>query len=202
MKPKDWILLLILTCAIYVSIKNAAHFIKTYNNLDKQGIAESTILHSDNENEILKKLGKKAKAFAIKNNYNNSYCFLLNMKLYSDKKRFFIYDLAHDRIVNSGMVAHGVCNKVFLSEVRFSNENGSGCTSEGRYIVGQKYKGRFGNGYKLKGLDAKTIMRLKGLSCYIHMIVCQTWKNIHYQFATVLAVQWYPIIFYKSFQQS
>ena len=154
MKPKYWILLLIFTFTTYVSIKNAAHFIKTYNNLGNQGIAESTFLRSDSENKILKKLGKKAKAFAIENNYNNSYCFLVNMQLHSGKKRFFIYDLAHDRIVDSGMVSHGSCNNVFLSEVRFSNENGYGCTSEGRYLVGHKYKGRFGNAYKLKGLDA------------------------------------------------
>lgn len=76
------------------------------------------------------------------------------MQLHSGKRRFFNYDLVNERIFNSGLVSHGSCNKLFLSEAQFSNENGCGCSSEGKYLIGHKYKGRFDNAYKLKGLDA------------------------------------------------
>ena len=36
----------------------------------------------------------------------------------------------------------------------FSNVLGSNCSSEGKYIIGNKYSGVFGTAYKLHGLDS------------------------------------------------
>src|SRR6478672_6158981 len=66
---------------------------------------------------IIRKLNLKAsnaKAFAKKMNFNTSFCFLIDMSLSSNQKRFFIYDLQKDTIVNSGLVGHGNCNQYWL----------------------------------------------------------------------------------------
>jgi hypothetical protein len=54
----------------------------------------------------------------------------------------------------SGLVTHGRCNEWWLEGRKYSNTQGSGCTSLGRYKVGAAYQGRFGLAYKLHGLDS------------------------------------------------
>ncbi|QEC68624.1 hypothetical protein FRZ67_15395 [Panacibacter ginsenosidivorans] len=76
------------------------------------------------------------------------------MKLPSGKNRFFTYNLIGDSVVNAGIVAHGSCNQNFLSDPKFSNQPGCGCTALGKYEIGFKYKGMFGAAYKLYGLDS------------------------------------------------
>ena len=50
-------------------------------------------------------------------------------------------------------MAHGHCKKQLI-EVEFSNVEGSNCSSEGKYAIGEKYTGKFGTSFKLKGLDS------------------------------------------------
>ena len=105
---------------------------------------------------FIEKLNLKApdaKAFASKNNFNTRYCFLIDMSLPSFQKRFFVYDLQKDSVVNSGLVTHGNCNEYFLEGRKYSNVIGCGCTSLGKYKVGYSYMGRFGLAFKLYGLE-------------------------------------------------
>ena len=103
------------------------------------------------------KLEGKAKAtkqFIARKNYNKNICFLIDMDLPSGANRFFIYDLSKDSITDAALVAHGCCNEAWLQGRKYSNEVGSGCTSPGRYKVGNPYNGNFGRAYKLHGLDS------------------------------------------------
>jgi hypothetical protein len=75
------------------------------------------------------------------------------MSLPSGKKRFFIYDMKRDSIVNAGLVAHGSCRTRFLEEATFSNVPECGCSSLGKYKIGYTYDGQFGEAFKLHGLD-------------------------------------------------
>ena len=51
-------------------------------------------------------------------------------------------------------VASSSETKVLASEtVVFSNVEGSNCSAEGKYGIGQKYEGQFGTAYKLNGLE-------------------------------------------------
>lgn len=105
------------------------------------------------------KIKLEQKALAAKNftrlkDYNNQYCFLLDMSLPSGQKRFFIYDLDGDSIRRSGLVAHGNCFEYWLEGRRYSNVVGSGCTSLGKYRIGGHYTGKWGYSYKLHGLDS------------------------------------------------
>ena len=78
---------------------------------------------------------------------------MINMSLPSGQNRFFIYDLKKDTIRNAGVVTHGNCNQFWLDGRKYSNEQGCGCTSLGKYKVGYSYNGKFGLAYKLYGLD-------------------------------------------------
>jgi hypothetical protein len=106
---------------------------------------------------VLKELKEKAGAarlFVHRNGYNENLCFLLKMSLPSGQNRFFIYNLKSDSLQASGLVAHGNCFQNWLEGRRYSNVNGSGCTSLGRYKIGGHYYGKFGYSYKLMGLDS------------------------------------------------
>jgi hypothetical protein len=76
------------------------------------------------------------------------------MSLSSGQSRFFIYDLKNDSVMNAGLVAHGNCFEYWLADRRYSNAVGSGCTSLGKYKIGNSYTGKFGYSYKLYGLDS------------------------------------------------
>lgn len=93
------------------------------------------------------------KKYTSARDYNPRICFLIDMKIPSGKKRFFVYDLKKDSILLSGLVAHGSCNNGFKMDANFSNKVNSGCSSFGKFKVGKSYNGRFGIAYKLYGLD-------------------------------------------------
>jgi hypothetical protein len=75
------------------------------------------------------------------------------MSLPSGRNRFFVFDLKKNAIIYSALVAHGSCNETFLARPKFSNESKSGCSSLGKYQVGQFYTGKYGKSYRLAGLD-------------------------------------------------
>ena len=117
----------------------------------------SVVNNSDDRIAEIKRLqvfGNKAKAFCSQNNFSNKTCFLIDMSLPAGSNRFFVYDLQKDSIIIAGLVAHGSCNESFLEKPKFSNKKGCGCTALGKYKIGYKYKGKFGNAYKLYGLDS------------------------------------------------
>jgi len=117
--------------------------------------------HPEKNNPRVKKNEEKLKTFAAsardfvrQKKYNPDYCFLIDMSLASGQPRFFIYDLAKDSVLQSGLVAHGNCYQDWLEGRKYSNKVGSGCTSLGRYRIGNPYTGMWGYSYKLHGLDS------------------------------------------------
>jgi hypothetical protein len=102
---------------------------------------------------VINILAKKINNYAIENGFSTEYCFLIDMSLPGGRKRFFVYDLAKSFIVYSGLVAHGSCNQTFLPRPRFSNTPGGGCSSLGKYKVGEFYRGQYGKSFRLYGLD-------------------------------------------------
>ena len=102
---------------------------------------------------IVNIITKKINNYAIQNDLSTEYCFLVDMSLPSGRNRFFIYDLKKNTVINSGLVSHGSCNETFLARPRFSNSTKSGCSSLGKYKVGEFYKGKYGKSFRLYGLD-------------------------------------------------
>jgi len=109
--------------------------------------------------------------YVIDNNFSTTYCFFVDMNIHSGRKRFFVYDLQNDMVVNSGLVAHGSCRESFLTQAKFSNVPGGGCSSMGKYRIGERYRGQYGKSYKLYGLEStnsnayKRAVVLHGFSC-------------------------------------
>src|SRR5476651_622266 len=82
----------------------------------------------------------EAKEFCRKNGYDTGVCFLLDLSIHNGRKRFFICDMSTDKIITSGLVTHGSCNTHYLSNVLYSDKPGCGCSSAGKYRVGNFYK--------------------------------------------------------------
>ncbi len=108
---------------------------------------------ADKEFLIVKKYGDKIKPFLKANNYCEEYCFLIDMKIPSGKKRFFVYDLLQDTIVHSGLVTHGGGSQKTTDALTFNNIPNGNATSIGKYKIGNEYSGRFGMAFKLYGLE-------------------------------------------------
>lgn len=123
-----------------IKANNLIHSKKEYNS------GEATI-------ERLRTKSIEAISFVKKNGYNESICFFIDMTLPSGQNRFFIYDLMKDSIQRCGLVTHGRCNQLWLEGRKYSNEPGCGCSSLGKYRIGNSYYGKFGLAYKLYGLD-------------------------------------------------
>jgi hypothetical protein len=86
--------------------------------------------------------------------YNTEIAFFIDMEIASGKKRFFIYDLKNNRLLDKGLVGHGSGSETGIpGKLKFSNTKNSLCTSLGKYSIGNFYKGTFGKAYKLYGLD-------------------------------------------------
>ena len=116
--------------------------------------------------------------YAKQHEYNTGICFLIDMRIESGKNRFFIYDLQKDSILDAGLVAHGSCNKSWLSDRQYGNEPGCGCTSLGRYRIGNPYKGKFGIAYKLYGLDSTNSNAFKRF-VVLHSYTCIPDEEVH-----------------------
>ncbi len=93
------------------------------------------------------------KEYARANNYNTTYCFMVDMHIVSGNQRFFIYNLQKDSAELGGLVAHGSGSSRGEDDLYFSNTPNSNCTSLGKYKIGKSYFGKFGLAYKLYGLD-------------------------------------------------
>jgi len=112
--------------------------------------SENTLM----EQRLLERV-KTIKRFISTNpKYNNELAFFIDMRIMSGKNRFIVYDLINDKIVDQGLVAHGIGSENQANEgLKFSNVNSSFCTALGKYYIGKDYIGRFGKAYKLFGLD-------------------------------------------------
>nr|WP_294909083.1 murein L,D-transpeptidase catalytic domain family protein [uncultured Lacibacter sp.] len=120
------------------------HINKALKKEEPENVTAKTLLSKANS----------AKQFVKKNKYNEQVCFLIDMKIRSGAERFFVYDLKADTVITSGVVTHGRCNERWLVGRKYGNEPGCGCTSLGKYKIGNAYNGRFGLAYKLHGLES------------------------------------------------
>lgn len=94
------------------------------------------------------------KEYAKKKGYDTTYAFLCNMALVSNKKRFYIFNMQTMRIENAGLVSQGRGKGTSIFNKQYSNDPGSKCTALGRYKIGERYTGEFGESFRLVGLDS------------------------------------------------
>jgi hypothetical protein len=125
--------------------------------------------------ERLKEKAHLAKIYCAKNKLNTSKCILVDMNIPSGKKRLFLWDLKGDSILKSGVCSHGTCDNLATYDPnktpQFSNENGSHCSSLGKYKLGARGYSTFGVhfNYKLHGLESTNN------NAYKRVIVFHSW---------------------------
>lgn len=151
MKRINWLILVLITAisciAIYYFIINP-----TLEKIPQK--LKYKIVSASSDTKKLKQKLIEAKRYITKNKLNHNYCFLIDMSLPSNKKRMFVFNLRTDSLVTKGLVAHGSCNTSFLKDATFSNTPECGCSALGKYRIGYKYNGQFGEAFKLYGLDS------------------------------------------------
>jgi hypothetical protein len=84
--------------------------------------------------------------------FDNHYALLVDMSQPSKADRMMVYDIQRQRIVFSTRVMHGKGSGAEWA-TEFSNRLGSHKSSLGRYVVIGSYYGKFGEAYRLAGLD-------------------------------------------------
>lgn len=118
--------------------------------------ANTTISRTTSEYEHLKLRADSSGAYCRTNGFSTDYCFLVDFRIHSGKKRFFVWDFKGDSVKYSSLCAHGHGKSSTASKPEFSNVNGSYCSSLGRYKVGIRSHSKWGINvhYKLHGLES------------------------------------------------
>lgn len=127
----------------------------------------------------LNERSKEAFNFCTKKKYNTDYCLLINMQKHSGTYRFYVWDFKLQHAVDSGLVSHGCCDKLWSSdqskeEVQFSNVPESHCSSLGKYRVGKRGVSSWGIkvNYLIHGLEETNDHALE------RSIVLHSWEAI------------------------
>ena len=154
--------------AVILSIIGITILSNFYLNENSSSIENDTARITNKAEEIKSYLKKNTK-------YNNDVFFLLDMKIPSNKNRFFVYDVKKNTISDSGLVAHGSGSESESGELKFGNTDGSLMTSLGKYSIGNSYNGTFGKAYKMYGLD-KT-----NSNAFVRNIVLHAHKKMPYE---------------------
>ena len=113
------------------------------------------------------------KAFLKESDYNSDKAFLIDFSISSSKFRFFVVDLNSGKIIQKGLVAHGDGSEDGKADglLKFSNTDGSHCSSLGKYMMDEKYSGKFGMSYRLTGLD-ETNSNARSRAIVLHRLSC------------------------------
>lgn len=162
MKQKIILILSVLGIALLSNfyLKSTSDDTKTTKN-----VVDKTISKAEEIKSFLKKNPK----------YNKDVFFLLDMRIPSNKYRFFVYDAKKNQVIDSGLVAHGSGSATATGELQFSNTDGSLMTSLGKYYIGNSYNGTFGKAYRMYGLDATNS------NAYMRNIVLHSHKRMPYE---------------------
>jgi hypothetical protein len=107
-----------------------------------------------------------------RNGYSQRIILLADLNLPMNAYRLFLVDLEKKKVLHRSVMAHGIGGGSTIEEAVCSNEPGSNCSSLGRYRFGENYNGRWGNSFRLHGLDPgnnKALQRAIVFHYYEHM---------------------------------
>jgi hypothetical protein len=129
--------------------------------------------------ERIKKKAREAEQFCRSKKMNPDFCILIDMKLHSGVKRFFVWDFKKDTITHSFLVGHGCCNNPWNADFSketpgFSNIDGSHCSSLGKYKIGER-------GYSDWGINVKYVlhgMEPSNSNAFKRFIVFHSWEVV------------------------
>lgn len=129
--------------------------------------------------ESTKIKAKEAKQFCVSNAFNTNFCILIDMSLPSGVNRFLVWDFKKDTPIHSFLVGHGCCDNPWSydfskEQPKFSNVDGSHCSSLGKYKIGKRGYSNWGVNinYLLHGLEASNSNALS------RAIVFHSWEAV------------------------
>jgi hypothetical protein len=151
-------------------------FNKTKGCLVKQ---HSNSIENNKIPSTIQAKSKQALVFCKSKRFNTNYCILVDLSLHSGVKRFYVWDFKKNTISFSSMVSHG-CGRMPWSwawskdNPGFSNEDGSHCSSTGKYRIGKRGYSNWGIhvNYLLYGLETSNSNALK------RQIVLHSWDKV------------------------
>jgi hypothetical protein len=121
-------------------------------------LAQVTIKNTIAQQQIQ---AKEALKYCKSHKMNTNFCILIDMRIHSGLNRFIVWDFKKDTIAYSCLVSHGCCNNPWSQDASkkhplFSNQDGSHCSSIGKYKIGARGPSSWGIGikYLLHGLEA------------------------------------------------
>jgi hypothetical protein len=92
---------------------------------------------------------------------------IIDYSLPSDKKRLWVLDLIHGKVLFCCLVAHGRNSGDLMAE-KFSNKPGSNASSPGFYSTGETYIGKHGLSLALVGLETGINDKARERAIVIH----------------------------------
>ncbi|MBU3676273.1 MAG: peptidase [Chitinophagaceae bacterium] len=131
------------------------------------------------ENELSKTRIQEALAFCKNNNMNQELILFLDMSFHSGRNRFMVYDARQQKVIHRFPVSHGCGNYPWSftftkNKPHFCNEDGSHCSSLGKYKIGARGYSNWGvnTKYMLHGLEAGNSNAFK------RIIVLHSWEAV------------------------
>lgn len=124
-------------------------------------------------------LSGEAQSFIRAHNLRNDIYILIDFSIHSGKKRLFVWDFNQNKITHQYLVSHGCCDQSWGSDrskenPRFSNSEGSHCSSLGKYIVGERGWSNWGvnTKYLMHGMESANTNALR------RAIVFHSWERV------------------------
>ena len=134
----------------------STYLIGGYSPMIKNEALEKTTI----DVAFTRNIASQALAFCKKQRFNTDFCILIDMRLHSGVKRFFVWDFKKGAFTNSFLVSHGCGNHPWSLDLtkenpQFSNTDGSHCSSLGKYKIGARAYSSWGVHvkYVLHGLE-------------------------------------------------
>ena len=151
--------LIIVSALVYGSKLN-----KISNDIKEKTLQEEVRIQDEKEAQVLafrQRLRAKADSallYAKEKGLDTKHAFLVDFSLHSGKNRFFVWDYEKDTVLYASLCAHGVgkgSNRSTYTDIKFSNIEGSYCSSLGKYKTGIRSYSQWGINvhYKLHGLE-------------------------------------------------
>jgi len=155
------VLFLIIVCVCVVSGVSCLKQSTSANNgkKEEQAVVNSPSDRKDDKDLLIKRLRHKAvaaKEYCKNKQLSEQYCILVNFNIHSGRQRFFVWDFEKDTVLLSSLCAHGMGRNSTEEKPEYSNDEGSYCSSLGRYKTGVSSYSQYGINvhYKLHGLDS------------------------------------------------
>lgn len=122
---------------------------------------------------------QEALQYCRTNKFNTNFCILVDMSVHSGLNRLVVWDFNRDTSIHRFLVGHGCCDQPWSydfskEQPKFSNEDGSHCSSLGKYKIGER-------GYSNWGVHIKYILHgleLSNSNAFDRLIVFHSWEAV------------------------